>query len=57
MDGPFFSIMPFGETGYHSLTIVNYTPHLTGFDPLPKFQCKERSEGSCALEEFNRQSW
>lgn len=22
MDGPFFSIMPFGKTGYHSLTAV-----------------------------------
>ena len=27
MDGPFFSIMPFGETGLHSLTSVTFTPH------------------------------
>ena len=25
MDGPFFSIMPFGKTGYHSLTSVTFT--------------------------------
>ena len=29
MDGPFFSIMPFGKTGYHSLTSVTFTPHAT----------------------------
>ena len=29
MDGPFFSIMPFGKTGLHSLTSVTFTPHST----------------------------
>ena len=29
MDGPFFSIMPFGKTGMHSLTSVTFTPHTT----------------------------
>lgn len=29
MDGPFFSIMPFGKTGYHSLTSVTFMPHKT----------------------------
>ena len=28
MDGPFFSIMPFGQTGLHSLTSVTFTPHM-----------------------------
>ena len=27
MDGPFFSLMPFGQTGLHSLTSVTFTPH------------------------------
>lgn len=41
MDGPFFSIMPFGRTGYHSLTSVTFTPHKTSYDPTPDFACCE----------------
>lgn len=41
MDGPFFSIMPFGKTGKHSLTTVTRTPHLTSYDTLPKFPCQD----------------
>lgn len=41
MDGPFFSIMPFGKTGYHSLTSVSFTPHLTSFDKTPTFPCQK----------------
>jgi len=48
MDGPFFSIMPFGKTGYHSLTSVTFTPHATSFDPLPIFACQSRAEGFCS---------
>jgi len=44
MDGPFFSIMPFGLTGYHSLTAVTFTPHVTSFDSVPKFPCQEGTE-------------
>lgn len=45
MDGPFFSIMPFGKTGYHSLTSVTFTPHITSYDTLPTYNCqKERGE-------------
>ncbi|WP_034445986.1 NAD(P)-binding protein [Butyrivibrio sp. AE2032] len=40
MDGPFFSIMPFGKTGYHSLTSVTFTPHVTSYDEVPKFSCQ-----------------
>lgn len=40
MDGPFFSIMPFGKTGYHSLTSVSFTPHLTSYEKLPTFPCQ-----------------
>ena len=47
MDGPFFSIMPFGKTGYHSLTSVTFTPHKTSYGEKPEFPCQERSKGSC----------
>ena len=40
MDGPFFSIMPFGKTPYHSLTSVTFTPHITSYDELPTFYCQ-----------------
>ena len=48
MDGPFFSIMPFGKTGLHSLTSVTFTPHDTSFDALPHFKCQEHSGGYCS---------
>ena len=48
MDGPFFSIMPFGNTGYHSLTSVTFTPHRTSFDTVPVFSCQGKSGGSCS---------
>ncbi len=48
MDGPFFSIMPFGKTGFHSLTSVTFTPHTTSYDPVPTFSCQERSGGNCS---------
>ena len=47
MDGPFFSIMPFGKTGYHSLTSVTFTPHMTSYDELPTFECQQKSNGFC----------
>lgn len=40
MDGPFFSIMPFGRTGLHSLTSVTFTPHVTSYDTFPAFRCQ-----------------
>ncbi len=48
MDGPFFSIMPFGKTGYHSLTSVTFTPHKTSYESLPTFKCQENSNGYCS---------
>lgn len=48
MDGPFFSIMPFGKTGYHSLTSVTFTPHTTSFNDVPAFSCQEKSGGHCS---------
>lgn len=44
MDGPFFSIMPFGKTGLHSLTSVTFTPHVTSYEELPRFSCQEGLE-------------
>ncbi|MCX7123503.1 MAG: amino acid oxidase [Gammaproteobacteria bacterium] len=43
MDGAFFSLMPFGHSGLHSLTAVDYTPHQTSKAILPLFSCQ--SEG------------
>ena len=48
MDGPFFSIMPFGKTGYHSLTSVTFTPHTTSYDSVPAFSCQKESQGYCS---------
>ncbi len=42
MDGPFFSIMPFGKTAYHSLTAVSFTPHRTSSESQPTFSCQQR---------------
>lgn len=50
MDGPFFSIMPFGKTGLHSLTSVTFTPHTTSYEKLPDFACIEESKGYCTRE-------
>lgn len=41
MDGPFFSIMPFGKTGLHSLTAVTFTPHVTCYESKPSFGCQK----------------
>lgn len=48
MDGPFFSIMPFGKTGQHSLTSVTFTPHTTSYDDVPRFKCQSESKGYCS---------
>ena len=50
MDGPFFSIMPFGRTGLHSLTSVTFTPHMTSMDEIPAFPCQAESHGSCSMK-------
>lgn len=48
MDGPFFSVMPFGKTGLHSLTSVTFTPHTTSYEDVPTFPCQEGSGGYCS---------
>ncbi len=52
MDGPFFSIMPFGMTGFHSLTAVTFTPHTTSYEALPTFECQKRSGGYCSQDQL-----
>ena len=47
MDGPFFSIMPFGKTGLHSLTSVTFTPHKTSFDKTATFLCQDGAGNGC----------
>lgn len=41
MDGSFFSIMPFGNTGFHTLSSVSLTPRLTSHAALPSFTCQD----------------
>ena len=53
MDGPFFSIMPFGKTGMHSLTSVTFTPHKTSYDETARFDCQEKSEGRCGKDSLD----
>ena len=50
MDGPFFSIMPFGKTGLHSLTSVTFTPHSTSYGDISGFSCVGNSVGHCSPE-------
>lgn len=51
MDGPFFSIMPFGRTGMHSLTAVTFTPHVTSYEVKPQFSCQRNSH--CSPDNLN----
>ena len=54
MDGPFFSIMPFGKTGYHSLTSVTFTPHATSYEALPSFLCQEDARNhACSVRRLS----
>ena len=52
MDGPFFSIMPFGNTKYHSLTSVTFTPHSTCYETLPSFSCQNGNESFCNIKQL-----
>lgn len=50
MDGPFFSIMPFGKSGFHSLTSVSFTPHETSRDITPEFDCQKLAGDFCSKD-------
>ncbi|MFB5674644.1 FAD-dependent oxidoreductase [Paenibacillus terreus] len=52
MDGPFFSLMPFGESGYHSLTSVGHTPHESSFSTLPEFSCQQFND-ACTPDQLS----
>jgi hypothetical protein len=52
MDGAFFSIMPYGKTGYHSLTSVTFTPHIASHESVPTFACQVRSGGFCSPKQL-----
>ncbi|MBS4540024.1 FAD-binding oxidoreductase [Clostridium sp. D2Q-11] len=46
MDGDFTSVMPFGLTGFHSITNVRRTPHERSCNGLPLFSCNKK-ENEC----------
>ena len=43
MDGPFASLMPFGLSGFHSLSSVAYTPHEVSKNNQPTFSCQQKN--------------
>jgi glycine/D-amino acid oxidase-like deaminating enzyme len=50
MDGPFGSIMPYGQSGLLSLSSVAYTHHKISYDNLPRFDCQVPEDPSCTPE-------
>ncbi|WP_150465678.1 FAD-dependent oxidoreductase [Francisella sp. SYW-2] len=50
MDGPFFSLMPFGKTGYHSLTSVGNTPHLSSNSKMPTYDCQKYNDNCSDIQ-------
>jgi hypothetical protein len=49
MDGPFFSVMPFGISDTHTLTSVTFTPHVSCYEDLPSFGCQELNKSCTAV--------
>ena len=47
MDGPFGSIMPFGRSGFLSLSSVAYTHHKISYENLPQFDCQTPEDPNC----------
>lgn len=50
MDGPFGSIMPYGLTGWLSLSSVAYTHHKISYENLPHFDCMTLEDTACRPE-------
>lgn len=48
MDGDFFSVVPFGNSGFHVLTSVGYTPYDVSYDKIPKFS-NEADQSICKI--------
>ena len=42
--------MPFGKSGFHSLTSVTFTPHETIYDNVAKFHCQKEGEQRCNVK-------
>ncbi|WP_309120825.1 FAD-dependent oxidoreductase [Paenibacillus sp.] len=53
MDGPFFSVMPFGLSGLHSLTSVVDTPHMSSTEALPTFPCQSKNNKCSPMQLMN----
>lgn len=53
MDGPFFSVIPFGKTDLHSLTSVMFTPHSTSYNQYPVFGCQQKTEKCSSKSLYN----
>jgi glycine/D-amino acid oxidase-like deaminating enzyme len=47
MDGPFGSMMPYGQSGLLSLSSVAYTHHKISYDLLPTFDCQSDEAPEC----------
>ncbi|MBT9138325.1 MAG: hypothetical protein DDT31_00877 [Syntrophomonadaceae bacterium] len=45
MDGNFCAIMPFGFSGYQTISDVRRTPHERSDSDLPVFKCTKQSDG------------
>ena len=52
MDGDFTSIMPFGLSGYHSISNVRRTPHERSLKGMPEFSCNKENT-ICSKENLN----
>lgn len=52
MDGPFFSITPYGLTGLHVFSSVIYTHHSSTENSGQKLPC-QTINGQCAVDDFN----
>lgn len=53
MDGAFFSIMPFGKTGTHTLTSVTFKPHNTSYESVPIYKCQQKTSGNCSSQRLD----
>ena len=63
MDGDFFSVMPFGDSGVHVLTSVGHTPHAVSYSKFPNFKnnakrtrCKMHGVRKCIVCSQNLKS-
>jgi len=53
MDGDFFSVMPFGDSGVHVLTSVGHTPHAVSYSKFPNFR-NNAKRSMCKMHEVRK---